>query len=88
MYDIELKEYSAHCGVLSSKAMEAKAHRGEFPGCAPIGYKNTCTENGAKTIVIDDAFDPLIKETFELAAVGKYSLRKLLKMVTDTGFRK
>ncbi len=85
MSDKALKDYYAACGALSSKAMAAKARRGDFPGCAPVGYRNVHTKEESKGVVIDEKLGPLVQETFVLAAKGIYSYRQLLKIMAEKG---
>ncbi len=78
------KEYFREAGKLSKQAMEQKAKAGDMPGCAPVGYLNK-TERGRKYVAVDEAKAQLVQETFELAAEGNLSLRKILKIVTEKG---
>lgn len=62
----------------------AKAAAGGLNGCAPVGYVNR--RQGSRTWVeIDPVQGPLVREAFELYATGEYSLRGLLKIMTEKG---
>lgn len=63
-----------------------KAKQGLYTGSAPVGYKNT-TEGGVKLIVPDPVQAPLVKELFDLAASGLYSLRMLETVMFERGLR-
>lgn len=73
--------------VISEKTkpgMLKKAQTGVYPASAPIGYLNNKAE---KTIELDTAKAPLIKELFEYAASGKYSLLMLEEEFYIKGLR-
>lgn len=78
------QEYLAWRGKKASLAMAEKAKRGELPGCAPVGYRNVWV-SGEKSVMLDEKLAPLVRETFELAAEGSHSLRKILEIMTEKG---
>jgi site-specific DNA recombinase len=67
-----------------SEGMFEKVRAGDLPGCPPVGYKNGRDNYGTK-IVIDKKLAPSVKKAFYLAAEGKLSLRKILKILTAKG---
>jgi hypothetical protein len=71
---------------LVKRGIQAKIARGEYPGCAPIGYRN-CRTGGRAWVEIDPVMGPLIREAFVLMATGKYSLRQLATTMTEKGLR-
>lgn len=66
------------------RSREQKLKNGEWPGKAPIGYRNVA-KNGSKDIGPDEERAPLIKEIFELYASGKYSMKGLAKVMKEKG---
>jgi len=72
--------YYAHMGKLASRGMERKAASGILPCCAPVGYRNY-----QKTIEVDPALAPLVREAFERAATSRLPLRALLAKMTAKG---
>lgn len=78
------KNYFAMTGKLASKAMLRKAESGVSPGCAPVGYRNVTLDH-MPTIELDQNVAPLIRESFKLAATGKYSLRTIQKIMAEKG---
>ena len=76
--------YKAIQAKRAKEAMHNKAQRGDLPGCAPVGYRNTY-EFGEATLMVDEKLAPLVKEAFDLAAEGTLSLRKILEVLTVKG---
>jgi len=66
----------------TKRGLRQKLRRGEFPGCAPIGYLNDLREH---TIIKDPNKHHLVKKLFELYAEGGYSLKDLQKLITTAG---
>ena len=64
--------------------MLKKAQTGVYPANAPLGYLNNKVD---KTIELDTKKAPLIKELFEYAASGKYSLLMLEEEFYIKGLR-
>lgn len=76
--------FAAEQARLTKRGMRLKAENGGLPGCAPVGYLNKRV--GVRAWVeIDPVKGPLVKEAFELAAAGEYSLKQLLRIMTDKG---
>ncbi len=78
--------YHAGLGKRVQRALAEHAASGKPTGCAPVGYKNV-NVNGEKRISPDENMAPLVREAFELAATGNYSLRKLLAIIAMQGLR-
>jgi len=64
------------------RGFRQKLRRGEYPGFAPIGYKNN-TFNHTIEIVLELAGK--IKRLFELYATGRYSIDEIRKLATASG---
>ena len=64
------------------KGLREKLARGEWPGPAPLGYRNE-----KRKIVIDPDVAPLIRHAFKLYATGEHSLASLVQRLTDIGLR-
>ena len=63
-------------------SIKDKLERGEFPGYAPVGYKNDITHH---RIIVDAERLPLVVQAFNLFATGEYSLDDITKMMRDKG---
>lgn len=82
--DDPMYDYHALTGRMAAIAMEIKARRGELVFCPPVGYRINIDGPRAKAEP-DPLLAPLVREAFELYAIGKYSLRGLLKVMTEKG---
>lgn len=78
------KAYYKELGDKASTAMYEKVRHGDFPGCPPVGYRNNPYGHEVP-IIVDGTLAPLVRQSFELAATGKYSLRELLRIMTEKG---
>jgi site-specific DNA recombinase len=83
--------YSAAISDNVKRRIEQKLHDGEFPGKAPIGYKNVADTDDlgkviSKNIVPDPARRGYIEKAFELRLEGK-SFRSIAKILKDDGLR-
>ena len=67
------------------RSIEQKLRNGEWPGKAPVGYKNITNESKERVIVVDQERAFLIKKLFELYATGNYSMKKLAKEMRKRG---
>jgi site-specific DNA recombinase len=79
-HDIRLalaKNYLANLSEEVKKGMRQKAAEGGWPTWAPLGYLNVKDASGRATIVPDPAKAHLVREIFEAAARGGYSLANL-----------
>jgi hypothetical protein len=66
------------------RGRQRKIEQGGLPGCAPVGYVNR-REGDRTWVEVDPVKGPLVREAFELAATGRYSLRQLLSVITAKG---
>lgn len=64
------------------KGINGRLKQGIYPFGAPIGY---CNQGGGKAKTIDPVLGPLVRETFDLYATGKYPMHKLRTMMTQRG---
>jgi site-specific DNA recombinase len=81
------KYYSDAISDNVKRAYEQKIRRGEFPGKAYIGYKNTTLDDGSKNIVVDQERAFLIEKMFELYATRNYSMKALTKEINKRGLK-
>jgi site-specific DNA recombinase len=68
------KNYIDNLSEETRKGLLEKAEEGEFPACAPLGYRHDTVH---KTIEIDPERAPIVRQMFEQYATGKYSIRRL-----------
>ena len=66
------------------KGMHEKARQGGYRTMAPVGYVNTKAPEG---IIPDPERAPAIKELFEAAATGYFSLRDLVSLARKRGLK-
>ena len=64
------------------RGLREKLRRGEWPGCAPLGYYNDATTH---TVKPDPEKSRFVYKVFELYATDNYSLEELLKEVHRWG---
>jgi len=67
------------------KGLNEKLARGEWPGWAPLGYRNVREKHAAARIVPDPVVAPLIQRAFEEFATGEYSLAGLSRKLYREG---
>lgn len=76
--------------VNTARGLRTKVEKGWLPTTAPVGYLNnplTLRKKGLKDIIKDpDRFDT-VKKLFDLFLTGKYSIKQILKIADDWGFR-
>jgi site-specific DNA recombinase len=83
--------YSSAISDNVKRKIQQKLHEGEFPGKAPIGYKNVASMDDlgkiiSKNIVPDPVRSQYIIKAFELRLEGK-SFRTIAKILRDDGLR-
>lgn len=78
------KNYIDNLSEEVRKGMREKAEQGEFPGKAPLGYRNDKT---AHKIAVDEKYVPLIRRLFESYATGDHSLASLRDLMYREGWR-
>src|ERR1035438_8305504 len=55
----------------TKRGLREKVRRGEYPGCAPIGYLN---DYRTKRVIVDKERAPLVRQAFEQYATGTVTL--------------
>ena len=78
------KNYSDNLSEEVIKGQTEKASQGIWPSVAPIGYKNKLDDH---SIILDEKSAPLIRQAFELASTGQYSLSRLKQLLYQKGLR-
>jgi site-specific DNA recombinase len=66
----------------TKRGLREKVRRGEYPGKAPLGYKN---DYRVKRIIIDHERAPIVKEAFERYATGTETLDSLRSFFAQHG---
>ena len=77
------RDMMAEC---TKRGMARKAAEGGLNGPAPLGYVNK-REGKRAWVEIDPVVGPLVREAFDLAATGKYSVRKVHDLMVGKGLR-
>jgi site-specific DNA recombinase len=67
--------------------MRRARKEGRWMASAPIGYKNSITENGKKVIVPKEPDASIIKFSFEKIATGQFSTEQIWKAARENGLR-
>ncbi|MBL8160010.1 recombinase family protein [Candidatus Saccharibacteria bacterium] len=62
-----------------------KRVHGQYPGPAPLGYRNAIVGPGMRNIVPDPEKAPLVTKVYELAASGTYTLDELWRAAQQMG---
>jgi len=70
-------EYSRQLSANVKRGNRTKLRLGQYPGCAPFGYRNF-NRNNIKNIEPDENA-PIVRKCFELYATGEYPLSLLRK---------
>lgn len=78
--------YSLHFKENVRRSVVAKVGKGEFPGMAPLGYKNIRTPDNRSEIIFDDNAD-LVRQLFVDYSRGCMSLSLLVDHAYDLGIR-
>ena len=66
----------------TSRGLRQKARRGEYPGLAPIGYRNDPRD---KSIAVDKKKAQLVREAFETYAAGNSRLEDIVRLFEKHG---
>lgn len=61
-----------------------RVRNGYWPSSAPMGYVNN---KGSRTMEIDPARAPMVREMFELYSTGNYTFKELLARMLRNGFQ-
>ncbi len=78
------KKYSDDLSVNVKRGNRAKLEKGGWPCMAPLGYLNNKAD---KTIIIDPLRAPFIRKMFELYITGSYSIKDIVNILYEQGFR-
>jgi len=73
-------KYSKDLSKNIRRGMEEKLRRGEWSWTAPVGYKNVRLAGDRAIIAVDELTAPYVRQLFELAATGDYSLNDLVRI--------
>jgi len=77
-------EYSRKLGVDVTRGLRQKAQKGERPGLAPLGYKNTITEQrGLEKILEDEERFDLVRRIFDYVLAEKDTAFGVLKTANN-----
>lgn len=68
------KYYSDAISDNVKRAIEQKLRKGEWPGKAPIGYKNIDLPDDKKDIVVDEFYSKIVQKVFELYETQSFSM--------------
>src|SRR3989344_7685028 len=79
-------QYSRNLSQNVKRGLNHKCERGEYPRPAPLGYEGQ-GERGQRTIKPHSFEAPILKEVFELASTGIYSLGYLIKYAERKGLK-
>jgi site-specific DNA recombinase len=69
------------------RSRDLQIKNGEYPSCAPIGYKNVRGDRNKADIVLDEERCFLVKRLLQEYSTGAYSLGDLTKMAKKIGLR-
>ena len=78
------KKYVDDLSVNVKRGNLEKLKRGDWINRAPFGYKNDLS---TKTIVVDIARAPYVRQIFELYATGLYSINQIVSQMYEQGLR-
>jgi len=75
----------------TKKGLIEKFHQGWWPGCAPLGYKNSSIEDPdgkPRNVIIKDAIKwPILKEGFKLYLSDNYSVEEINDILFKKGLK-
>jgi site-specific DNA recombinase len=77
-------EYIRQLSANTARGLRAKARLGDFPGTAPVGYRN---DPRTKTIVLDRKKAKVIRAAFELYSNGESRIEDIGQLLYDSGVR-
>ncbi len=81
------KKTNDDLSVQVKEGFEAKRTHGQYPGPAPIGYINTIVRPGERNIVPDPEKADKVRDCFEFASMGIYTLNDVWNHAWDIGLR-
>src|SRR3989344_8529879 len=79
-------QYSRNLSQNVRRGLEHKCERGEYPRPAPIGYEGK-GDRGQRNITLHSFEAPILKEMFELATTGNFSLAYLAEYAGKKGLK-
>ncbi|OQA83426.1 MAG: hypothetical protein BWY29_00283 [Microgenomates group bacterium ADurb.Bin238] len=79
-------QYSRNLSQNVKRGLNHKCERGEYPRPAPLGYEGQ-GERGQRNIKPHPFEAPILREIFELAATGSYSLGYLIRHAANKGLK-
>jgi len=77
-------EYIRQLSANTARGLRAKARRGDFPGTAPVGYRN---DSRTKTIALDRKKSKVIRAAFELYSKGESKIEDIGQFLYNNGVR-
>ena len=83
MHVVVAKNYTDNLSEEVRKGMLEKLRQGWLPGVPPLGYVNVRQDGRTVQRPSEDA--PLVRQTFKLAATGRYTLRTLSEEMARRG---
>jgi site-specific DNA recombinase len=78
------KKYVDDLSINVKRGIRAKLEKGEWPNCAPFGYRNNITNH---LIEVNKELAQHVIEMFRLYATGGYGVRELSKIMYKKGMR-
>lgn len=82
--------YSRLTGRKVKKSLEKKLQDGDWPGWAPLGYKNVnlgSEDKPHRVIKVDEDKNSLISDLFRLYSTGEYSVDEMVDYLNGEGLR-
>ncbi len=79
--------YSLHFKENVRRSISTKVAKGEYPGMAPMGYKNIRTPDNRSEIIINEEIALLVVQLFTEYATGQLSLKMLVDYAYKIGLR-
>jgi DNA invertase Pin-like site-specific DNA recombinase len=76
------KYYVDNLAENTKRGLRQKVRRGEYPGCAPVGYINDVRH---KSIVVDKRRSPVVEQAFTLYAKGNQRLEDIAIFLKGKG---
>ena len=78
------KYYIDNLAENTKRGLRQKVRRGEYPGCAPVGYINDVR---TKSIIVDKRRSPIVLSAFELYAKGNQRLEDIANYLFEHGIK-
>lgn len=76
-------QYVRDLSANTKRGLERKLALGQYPGQAPIGYRNVGIDKGFRTIETDQPASIFVKKVIRLMALGSHSLKSLALKLND-----